>query len=50
LNAGGGHAEILLLPSVGLKGNTHIPFADLNNVAVAAQLSLFLKKNRLDRR
>ena len=28
--------------------NTHIPFADLNNVAVADQLSLFLKKQGLD--
>jgi hypothetical protein len=50
VNAHGGHAEILMLPSVGITGNTHIAFADLNNVQVAAQLSLFLKKNRLDLR
>jgi len=50
VNAHGGHAEILMLPSVGLKGNTHIAFADLNNVQVADQLSLFLKKNKLDLR
>jgi len=50
VNAHGGHAEVLMLPSVGLKGNTHIAFADLNNVAVADQLSLFLKKNKLDLR
>jgi hypothetical protein len=50
VNANGGHAEILSLPSVGLKGNTHLPFADLNNVAVADQLSAFLKKNKLDQR
>jgi hypothetical protein len=50
LNAHGGHAEILLLPSVGLKGNTHIAFADMNNVQVADQLSLFLKKHHLDQR
>ena len=48
VNAHGGHAEVLMLPSVGLKGNTHIAFADLNNVAVADQLSLFLKRNKLD--
>jgi hypothetical protein len=48
VNKHGGKAEILHLPSVGLKGNTHIPFADLNNVQVADQLSLFLKKNGLD--
>jgi hypothetical protein len=50
VNAHGGHAEILMLPSVGLKGNTHIAFADLNNVAVADQLSAFLRKNKLDLR
>lgn len=50
VNANGGHAEILSLPAVGLKGNTHLAFADLNNVAVADQLSLFLKRNRLDLR
>jgi len=48
VNAHGGHAEVLMLPSVGLKGNTHIAFADLNNVQVADQLSLFLKKNHLE--
>jgi hypothetical protein len=50
VNAHGGRAEVLMLPSVGLKGNTHIPFADLNNAQVADQLSLFLKKNKLDLR
>jgi len=49
VNKHGGHAEILMLPSAGLVGNTHIAFADLNNVQVADQLSLFLKKNKLDR-
>ena len=48
VNKYGGHAEILSLPSVGLKGNTHIAFADLNNVEVADQLALFLKKTHLD--
>lgn len=50
VNARGGKAEILLLPSVGLKGNTHIPFADLNNAAVADQLAGFLRRHRLDTR
>ena len=48
INANGGKAEILVLPSAGLKGNTHIPFADLNNVAVADLLSAFLARNKLD--
>jgi hypothetical protein len=48
VNKHGGHAEILRLPAVGLKGNTHIAFADMNNDKVAEQLDLFLAKNRLD--
>ena len=50
VNKYGGHAEVLELPKAGLRGNTHIPFADMNNVAVADLLSAFLKKNGLDRR
>jgi len=50
VNKYGGHAEVLMLPSVGLVGNTHIPFADMNNEKVAEQLDLFLKKNKLDGR
>jgi hypothetical protein len=48
VNKYGGHAEILHLPSVGLKGNTHIAFADMNNDKVAEQLDLFLARNGLD--
>ena len=50
VNAHGGHAELLHLPDRGLHGNTHIAFADLNNVAVAALLSEFLHRNGLDKR
>jgi hypothetical protein len=50
VNKYGGKCEILLLPDAGLKGNTHLPFADLNNVAVADELSKFLAKYGLDRR
>ncbi len=50
VNKYGGQAEVLVLPDVGLKGNTHLPFADLNNVAVADQLAKFLAKHGLDRR
>ncbi len=48
VNAHGGRAELLLLPDAGLSGNTHIPFADLNNVAVADLLSKFLGEHALD--
>ena len=50
INKYGGKAEVLMLPDVGLKGNTHLPFADMNNVAVADQLSKFLAKHGLDKR
>lgn len=38
VNARGGQVEMLRLPDAGLHGNTHIPFADLNNDQVAALL------------
>ena len=50
VNKYGGRAEVLVLPDTGLKGNTHLPFADLNNVAVADLLSKFLANHGLDRR
>lgn len=50
IEARGGHAEIRHLPDVGLYGNSHFMFADLNNVAVADQLALFLREKGLDTR
>jgi len=44
-----GHAEVLMLgEDTALKGNTHIPFMDMNNDKVAALLDTFLKKAKLD--
>ena len=40
VNKYGGKAQVLMLPEAGLKGNTHIPFADMNNVAVADLLEV----------
>jgi hypothetical protein len=40
----------VLLPDKGLHGNTHMPFTDLNNEAVAALLDEFLAAKGLDRR
>lgn len=45
----GGDCEVMLLTDAGLRGNTHIPFADLNNQAVAAELARWLKRKGLDR-
>ncbi len=50
LNKQGGHASVLHLPDAGLYGNSHFMFSDLNNVAVADQLSLFLQAKGLDAR
>jgi hypothetical protein len=44
VNARGGKAEMLRLTDAGLKGNTHIPFADLNNEEVAKLLFRWLEK------
>ena len=50
VNARGGNAELLHLPAAGLAGNTHFPFSDLNNLAVADLLSEHLTRHGLDRR
>jgi hypothetical protein len=48
VNKHGGDAEVLVLPEAGLRGNTHIPFADLNNRKVAEELSKWLHRKGLD--
>jgi hypothetical protein len=45
----GGDCEVLMLPDVGLKGNTHIAFADMNNDKVAEQLTKWLHRKGLDK-
>jgi hypothetical protein len=42
INAHGGDAELLILPEVGITGNTHFPMLDTNNVEIADLLSEFL--------
>jgi hypothetical protein len=49
VNRHGGDCEVLLLPDAGLRGNTHIAFADLNNEAVADELSKWLGRKGLDK-
>lgn len=48
VNKYGGHAEVVELPTLGLKGNTHFPFSDLNNQQVANVLNDWLKENSLN--
>ena len=49
VNRHGGDAQLVMLPDVGIKGNTHFPFSDLNNQEVAEQLSQWLHAKHLDR-
>lgn len=49
INKYGGNAQVLMLgDDAGLKGSTHIPFADLRNHEVGALLEQFLRKAGLD--
>lgn len=48
VNSHGGKVTVVHLPEVGVRGNTHFPFSDLNNVTVADLMSRFLAQNRLD--
>jgi hypothetical protein len=49
LKAHGGDAEFVRLPDVGVFGNTHFAFSDLNNLQVADLLSQYLHEKGLDR-
>ena len=49
INKHGGDATVIHLPEIGIKGNTHFPFSDLNNIQVADQLSKWLKQKGLDK-
>lgn len=48
VNKHGGDATVVHLPEVGIYGNTHFPFSDLNNLEVADLLSAWLKEKGLD--
>jgi hypothetical protein len=44
----GGHVTLVHLPDLGIRGNTHFPFSDTNNVEIANLLSKFLAEKHLD--
>jgi len=48
VNRHGGDVTIVHLPEIGIYGNTHFPFSDLNNVEIADLMSKFLKEKGLD--
>lgn len=48
VNKYGGDVTLIHLPEIGIKGNTHFPFSDLNNLEIADLLSKWLKIKKLD--
>ena len=48
VNRHGGQVTLVHLPERGIRGNTHFPFSDLNNVEIADQVSKFLSEKKLD--
>ncbi|WP_371869320.1 carboxymuconolactone decarboxylase family protein [Pseudoduganella aquatica] len=50
VNRHGGDATLVHLPELGIRGNTHFPFSDLNNVQIADLMSRFLEQKKLDGR
>ena len=49
VNRNGGDVTVIHLPEKGIKGNTHFPFSDLNNMEIADLMSEWLKEKGLDR-
>ena len=48
VNKHGGDVTVIHLPQIGIYGNTHFPFSDLNNIEIADLMSQFLKEKGLD--
>ncbi len=49
VNKYGGDVTVVHLPEIGIKGNTHFPFSDLNNIEIADLMSEWLKEKGLDK-
>ena len=48
VNNKGGDVTVVHLPEIGIKGNTHFPFSDLNNLEIADLLSKWFHEKNLD--
>jgi hypothetical protein len=48
VNKRGGNVTVMHLPEIGIRGNTHFPMSDLNNLEVTDVMSKFLKEKGLD--
>lgn len=45
----GGDVQVIVLPDIGIKGNTHFLMADLNNQDVADEMVRWMHEKKLDR-
>ena len=48
INQYGGNAQLVHLPDLGIYGNTHFAFSDLNNLQISDLLSQWLQENHLN--
>jgi hypothetical protein len=48
VNRHGGDVKLVHLPEIGIKGNSHFPFSDRNNIEIADLVSKFLAEKKLD--
>ena len=48
VNRQGGDVTVVHLPEIGVRGNTHFPFSDLNNLEIADLMYKFLEKKGLN--
>jgi pimeloyl-ACP methyl ester carboxylesterase len=48
INRHGGDATFVSLPEIGIHGNTHFAFSDLNNTEIADHIAVFLTEKKLD--
>ena len=48
INQHGGDAQLVHLPEIGVRGNTHFLMSDLDNVEIADLVSKFLAEKHLD--
>ena len=49
INRHGGDAQLVHLPEIGIRGNTHFLMSDLNNVQIADLITTFMASRKLDR-
>jgi len=48
VNRHGGDVVLVHLPDIGIRGNTHFPMSDTNNLQIADQVSKFLSERKLN--